>query len=222
MRHAFYREVRKKSDVSDAWSKAHGKVFTVTNYDFGDWPVMDVEQGEDGWWRAPGVFSADGIDKASACLAESLPLSLSGAVVDLGSGWGYLSKAVLEREGVSQVHLIEDDLLAHLAGRWNLKGNHGATHVHADARTWRPEAPVDHVVTNPPFHATRKADPELGRAFIRAAADMLKPKGSLWLVANRHLPYEATLEDAFHKVTPLAPNPSFKLFHATSPKRRKG
>lgn len=215
---AFYRELRERAEVTDAWSKAHGKVFTVKGGDFSDWPAYEPTLSSDGWWRAPGVFSADGIDKASALLAEALPRELKGSVVDLGAGWGYLSRAILEREGVTSLDLVEDDHLALRAAAKNIDDPRARFHA-ADARTWRPDAPVDHVVTNPPFHTGRAADPELGRAFIRSAAAMLKPKGSLWLVANRQLPYESTLEDSFRNVQTLTPNPSFKLFHATSPRR---
>ncbi len=219
---AFYRLARDRGAASEAWSKAHGKVFTVTGGKFDDWPDMLPVQGTDGWWKAPGVFSADGVDKASALLAEQLPRDLKGDVVDLGSGWGYLARSILERDGVTGLHLVENDRAAHLSGQRNILDGR-AVHLWRDARVWRPSAPVHHVITNPPFHASRKADPELGRDFIRAAAEMLKPKGNLWLVANRHLPYEQTLEDTFHTVQTLGSNPSFKIFHATSPKRsRKG
>lgn len=214
---AFYREVRERAELSPAWSKAHGKIFTVTGGDFRDWPSVDPVQSDDGWWRAPGVFSADGADKASALLASELPKALPGCVVDLGAGWGYLSRAILERDGVTSLHMVENDETALRAAELNIDDPRTVAHW-ADARDWRPPEPVDHVVTNPPFHSGRAADPELGRDFIRSAAAMLKRKGALWLVANRQLPYESTLEDSFHNVQTLTPNPSFKLFHATSPK----
>lgn len=219
---ALYRDLKGRAEVTEAWSKAHGKVFTITSGDFADWPDLDIEQAKDGWRRGPGVFSADGIDKASELLAQALPATLKGSVVDLGAGWGYLGDAILKRDGVSALHMVEDDSLAAKAAAANISDPRA--HVHwADARSWRPDALVDHVVTNPPFHTGRAAEPALGQAFIRAAADMLKPKGSLWLVANRQLPYEGTLEDAFRNVQTLTQNPSFKLFHATSPNpRRKG
>lgn len=217
---AFYRDVRKRANVSEAWSKAHGKVFSIYEGQFEDWPACQLHRGDDGWWRTFGVFSADGVDKASAFLADNLPRHMDGRVVDLGAGWGYLSKAILDREGVTEVHMVEDDQLALLCAEENTKDDRAKSHW-ADALTWRPESPVDHVVTNPPFHQGRAADPSLGQAFIRAAAAMLKPKGDLWLVANRHLPYEKTLKDAFRTVELHAENPSFKIFHATSPKRRK-
>ena len=51
-------------------------------------------------------------------------------------------------------------------------------------------------------------------AFIRQAAAMLKRGGTLWMVANRHLPYEAELKAAFKRVTPLEEGGGFKLFEA--------
>ena len=218
---AFYREIRDRAEVSEAWSKAHGKIFTVKDGDYSDWPEMKPALDPDGWWRAPGVFSEDGVDKASTFLAETLPASLSGSVIDLGAGWGYLARTILEREAVTRLTLVENDRYALDAAKLNVEDPR-ADFAWADAITWRPDVPVDHVVTNPPFHAGRKADPALGQGFIRAAAAMLKPKGQLWLVANRHLPYEGTLKDAFRTVELHAESPSFKIFHASSPTRRKG
>lgn len=218
---ALLREVRGLADVSEPWSKSHGKVFSISGGEFGDWPVLEPHLAQDGWWRAPGVFSADGIDPASAFLAENLPASLPGTSVDLGAGWGFLARAVLERANVEKVILVEDDILALTCALRNLE-HFSAEFEHSDALTWQPTRPVDHVVTNPPFHVGRAADPSLGQGFIRAAARMLKPKGHLWLVANRHLPYEGTLKDAFRTVELHAENPSFKIFHATSPTRLKG
>jgi 16S rRNA (guanine1207-N2)-methyltransferase len=48
---------------------------------------------------------------------------------------------------------------------------------------------------------------------------MLSPRGELWLVANRHLPYEGALRLAFREVAELGADPAFKLFHASHPIR---
>ena len=54
----------------------------------------------------------------------------------------------------------------------------------------------------------------IGRAFIAAAAAALKPGGRLWLVANRHLPYEQALARGFGEVRKLADAGGFKVIHA--------
>ena len=217
---SLYRDARALTEVGAPVSKAHGKVFSVApGGELSGW--IAGPQGVDGFRTAPGVFSADGIDPGSRLLADRLP-PLDGTVADLGAGWGYLARRVLQASpGVTALHLVEAEADALDCARENVADPRAVFHW-ADARSWRPEAPLDHVVTNPPFHISRRAEPSLGRAFIAAAAAMLKPKGGLWLVANRHLPYEEALQDAFRSVQTFDPNPSFKLFHATSPKRPKG
>ncbi|TAM99599.1 MAG: methyltransferase, partial [Rhizobiaceae bacterium] len=69
----------------------------------------------------------------------------------------------------------------------------------------------DTVVMNPPFHAGRAAEPHLGQQMIRMAAQALKPGGRLILVANRPLPYEAVLAEAFSTHGEFARDDRFKV-----------
>ncbi|MDQ3040135.1 MAG: class I SAM-dependent methyltransferase, partial [Pseudomonadota bacterium] len=74
----------------------------------------------------------------------------------------------------------------------------------------------DAIVCNPPFHALGRGDrPDIGRAFIDAAAQALNPGGRLWLVANRHLPYEDALASGFAQVRTVAQAGGFKIIEAT-------
>jgi len=217
------KALRARATVGDVTAKAHGKCAAVSGVDLSDWlpgpPIRIAER----FVTAPGVFSAGGIDPGSEALAKALPPALNGHVVDLGAGWGYLADAILAREGVTVLDLVESDHAALDAARANIADPRARFHW-ADALSFRPETPVDHVVTNPPFHQGRAADPGLGQSFIRAAAAILAPRGRLWLVANRHLPYENTLKDAFREVRTLGETPSFKLYAAAAPARarRKG
>ena len=211
---SLWREARRIGDVSEALSKAHGKLFVVRGGDFSAW---DAAEGG----VPAGAFSADGPDPGSVALVAALPPRLPGAVVDLGAGWGYLSEAILSRDGVERLDLVEADHLALEAARARIADDRAAFHW-ADARTWRPARAADHVVTNPPFHQGRKAEPGLGRAFIHAASGMLAPSGTLWLVANRHLPYEAVLNETFRDIVELDGPPAFKLIRARKPKRPFG
>ena len=45
-------------------------------------------------------------------------------------------------------------------------------------------------------------------------------RGQLWMVANRHLPYEAPLADAFGEVRELDGTPGFKIIAARRPKKK--
>ena len=67
------------------------------------------------------------------------------------------------------------------------------------------------MIANPPFHQGRAAEPDLGAAFIAAAARILTPAGRLLMVANRQLPYEATLDAAFRHWEKLAEDGAYKV-----------
>ena len=73
---------------------------------------------------------------------------------------------------------------------------------------------LDFIVSNPPFHEGGGEDKALGQAFIRAAAAALRKSGTLWLVANRHLPYEAILAESFAKVRLVGEGGGYKVFEA--------
>ncbi|WP_281967152.1 class I SAM-dependent methyltransferase [Roseovarius nanhaiticus] len=214
---------RKQADgVSGPINKAHGKLFWMDPApELASWRMGEPGEIEGGYVTAPGVFSADGIDPASQALADNLPETLGAHVIDLGAGWGYLTHRALERDSIQRVDAIEADHAALACARLNVTDPRA--HLHwEDALRWRPETGADTVIMNPPFHTARKADPALGRAFIAAAAEMLKPSGQLWMVANRHLPYEQTLAGLFSDVSEAPGGDTrFKLLHARRPMRKK-
>lgn len=163
-------------------------------------------------WSQPGVFAWDRIDAGSAQLATHMP-PLKGAGADLGCGYGALATVVLVSEAVTSLRLIDLDRRAIEAARRNVEEGR-ATFEWADVRTVEAAADLDFIVSNPPFHDGGAEDRRLGQAFIRKAAEMLKKSGTLWLVANRHLPYEAELKTAFRRVTPITDGGGYKLFEA--------
>jgi 16S rRNA (guanine1207-N2)-methyltransferase len=181
---------------------------------------------EDGRFLSrPGVFAWDRIDSASALLAAHLPADLAGSGADLGAGYGYLSCEVLQRcEKVQSLHLYEAQAQALELARVNLAGCSAAAgrpialefHWH-DVTRGLPGR-YDFIVTNPPFHQGRADEPELGQAFLRAAARALTAQGRLLLVANRHLPYEQTLSAHFHATRVLADAQGFKVIQACEPR----
>lgn len=211
------KELRARVPLSEALSKAHGKIAVFSaGPGLEDWAATDRQA--DGFTTRPGVFSADGPDRGSMLLAAALPAKLGPKVVDLGAGWGYLSRAVLARQGVKRLDLVEAEAEALDCARLNIADDRARFHW-ADATTFRPESLVETVVMNPPFHTGRAADPALGAAFIAAARRMMAPDGVLWLVANRHLPYDAPLTEHFLDVEPIGGDPAFRLIRATKPRR---
>jgi 16S rRNA (guanine1207-N2)-methyltransferase len=166
----------------------------------------------------PGVFAWDRIDPASALLAKHLPEDLAGRAADLGAGFGYLSVELLSRcPRITALDLFEAEQRALDLARLNLRNVATQAKVEFhwhDVTTGLPNT-YDVIVTNPPFHTQSRTDrPDIGRRFIAVAAEALRPGGRLWLVANRHLPYEEILSSQFGSVKTIVQEHGFKIIAA--------
>lgn len=220
-------DFKKMCGLDGNLTKHHCRVFWVKRDDakidaalLAQWSTLDAVRPILGGRFAsrPGVFAWDRIDPASQLLAEHLPADLRGRAADLGAGYGYLSDELLKRcPGIASLDLYEAEARALALARHNL----------ADAATRLPlryfwqdvtaglSETYDVIVTNPPFHAQQSAArPDIGRAFIAAAAAALVPGGRLWLVANRTLPYELELDANFGSVRIVAQQQGFKIIEA--------
>ncbi len=220
---AVLKALRARVAVSDPISKAHGKLFWFApgTADFSDWAasvhiVQDPTLGD--FRTLPGVFSADAVDTGSALLAQSLPETLPARMADLGAGWGYLSAACLARKGVTELHLVEAEAQALDLARINIRDPRAQFHW-ADATGCSLPVSLDGIVMNPPFHIGRNAQPALGLAFIAHAARMLGARGTVWMVANRHLPYADALEQCFARVEVLTETSAFRIWQAKTPRK---
>ncbi len=213
------RDVRGRTVISAPIAKAHGKIFSFAAAPvFDDWAAADLFPTPDFVTR-PGVFSAEKVDHGSALLAAALPAAMGGAVrrvADLGAGWGWLSAQALARPDIGEMHLIEADHAALGCARRNVTDPRARFHW-ADATRFNTDQRFDAVISNPPFHAGRAADPALGAAFIGTAARMLAPAGVFCMVANRHLPYEAVLARHFRETVEIGGDGGFKVLRAARP-----
>lgn len=205
-------------------SKNHGIVFWFgCSPEAKAWATIIIEAQEhaplvDGRFQtAPGMFSHDRIDAGSRLLAECLPADLNGTAADFCAGWGFLSAELAQRTGVARIDLYEADHASLEAAKHNMARLAPAldAHFHAlDLTTEKVERIYDVIVMNPPFHLGRAADPALGQNMIRAASAALKPRGRLFMVANRGLPYEAMLKARFTGCKAIADANGFMVWMA--------
>ena len=184
------------------------------------WCELDrVRPIEDGRFLSrPGIFAWDRIDLASALLASQLPADLEGHAADLGAGFGYLSAELLARApNITALDVYEAERRALDLARRNLSDlqQRAALLFHWHDVTRGLHRKYDVIVTNPPFHAQRGVDrPDIGRRFIETAAESLNEGGRLWLVANRHLPYESVLNASFGTVRIVTQQHGYKIVEA--------
>ena len=214
------KRIAKSQAIEESYSKFHSIVFWYGNSQ----PLLDhkggpthktVQSGTIGFETTAGLFSSEKIDQGSAMLAEYFDDNIGGDVADLGAGWGYLSRKLLENSNkVTSLDLFEADWHGINACRKNLDNINSETLV---TFTWLDVVgePIikyyDCVIMNPPFHQATITRLDLGLQFIKKAAAILKPGGQMLMVANRHLAYEETLKASFTKFKCLRETQGFKV-----------
>ena len=160
----------------------------------------------------PGVFSKQRLDEGTRLLLETLPKSLPTPILDFACGNGVIARALHQRQ---QPRLIACDVnpMAVAAANENLK-DCDASVLLADGMPTLPE-PVGCIVSNPPFHTGLRTDYTIAQRFIKAAYQQLKQGGSLYIVANRFLPWQEVIEQTFGHCHRHAENNKFVVYLAS-------
>ena len=223
------RDITKLFSQVETTSKAKCRIFQCTaEHDqklTSKWTNLNQAKAINGTHllTVPGIFSADKIDTGSLLLAEILEKeSWFGSVADLGAGYGFLSHVILSttRQKIKNLCLYELDHRALECAKLNLtesnKNEKTKIEYHwTDVTESVPhQRPFDTVIMNPPFHEAQDASFTLGKTFIKQAANILKPGGTLYIVANLHLPYEQTLLENFRSHRLIKEDHGFKIYLA--------
>ncbi len=160
----------------------------------------------------PGVFNHGALDNGTALLLENLPVFAPGSrVLDLGSGAGVIGAVLLAEMPELQVTLADTSGLACLATSRTLACNHLQAEVVASDGFSQIEGQFDWIVTNPPFHAGHRGNPDMTPRLLAPARNFLAPRGQLILVANRHLPYQDSLRGRFSSTRVVTRNSAFQV-----------
>lgn len=182
--------------------------------------ILDAQERDicDGAYRSvPGIFGWDKIDRGSQILLSALPQNIGGQGADFGCGYGYLSAHILNAyPKVKKICCIDADYRALQMSRKNLASQELRTSFmwHDLSHAPKSLSGLDFIVMNPPFHEGRSTEIGLGISFIQNAAQALRNNGALYMVANKHLPYEQTLASVFSSVEKISEQAGFKIFCA--------
>ena len=169
----------------------------------------------------PGTFSDGALDDGTAELLDVLQSErLEGRVLDMGCGCGVIGAYVARFHPCREVVLADANAAAVASTTATLAQN-GLTNASVVPSEWYSEldGSFDAIVTNPPFHEGIETNMTMADAVIGGAAARLTPKGSLWLVANRFLPYLDSLRDRFERVEIVRETKRYRVYRGQVPKK---
>jgi 16S rRNA (guanine1207-N2)-methyltransferase len=215
------KEMTALVSVEAKWSKHHAQVFQINRpshwVSTANLNTVSVEVKGHSLRTAPGMFSHKAVDAGSQLLSSHLG-ELKGTVADFGAGWGYLSAmALLLSRGIESIDLYEADYASLQSAKSNLEiiAAPATMNFHWSDLTKEPPAKnFDSIIMNPPFHSGRHSEPDLGKRFTEVAAKALKSGGKLFMVANKQLPYENTIENAFRRYERIGEDRLYKVIRA--------
>lgn len=172
---------------------------------------QEMRVGDEVYITQPGIFGWNKIDLGSYLLIESLEEPFKGIGADFGCGYGYLARQILKNNpDIQKLYAIDADYHALECAKENLV-NMPVEFMWQDLTKFTLKG-LDWVIMNPPFHEGKKTDSHIGEQFIENAAQSLKPRGVLYMVANSHLPYEKIIGAYFSHIEKIQEQDGFKIF----------
>lgn len=162
-------------------------------------------------------FAGGKLDEGTRLLLEALEVRTTDVALDIGCGAGFIGMHIARLASKGHVTMVDASLAAVDAAR-RMAEQDGLTNVQVlpgDGIQAVRAQRFDLVVTNPPFHLGGIQTTEIGARFIREAAQVLRPRGRFYLVANRFLKYEPTLRACFKTVEEVKGNTRYKVLRAS-------
>jgi 16S rRNA (guanine1207-N2)-methyltransferase len=215
-------------DVSLARQKsrvliAREPIAAASDFPVREYPVREYHDELGLWVCAHGaVFAGAKLDLGTRLLLSVLDGALADAAtaIDLGSGTGILAASLARSRPAITVIATDQSAAAVASSLATMAANHLADRVKVvrdDGLRSQPDASVDLIVLNPPFHVGATVHTGLADRLFRDAARVLRPGGELWTVYNSHLAYRPSLQSVIGSTREVVRNTRFTV---TSSRRR--
>jgi 16S rRNA (guanine1207-N2)-methyltransferase len=168
------------------------------------------------------VFAQGKLDEGTRLLIEALDIHDADDALDIGCGAGYLGLHIARLASKGSVTMVDASLAAVAMAQRSVEqsGLAGLRNIHvlpSDGVQAVSSQRFDLVVTNPPFHQGGIQTTEIAERFIRGAAQILRPGGRFYLVANRFLKYEPVMRACFSTVQEVGGDKRYKVLRAINP-----
>ncbi|MEQ3697230.1 MAG: methyltransferase [Pseudomonadales bacterium] len=195
------------------------KVQATASIDDNDYQQLrEVNTKTQTFWSKPGLFGWDKVDRGSEILVDAINEQLSGAVLDLGCGWGVLSRAALQ-QSIDALTATDNNAAAVIVAAKNLAQWGEQINVIADDCGESLAAKqFDHILCNPPFHQGFDHQTELTEKFINQCARLVKAEGTVWWVVNQFVGVSQLAQRTFSQRDHIERRDGFDIWRLRGPK----
>jgi 16S rRNA (guanine1207-N2)-methyltransferase len=167
-----------------------------------------------------GVFAHRGLDPGTRLLIETMRVSPTARVLDLGCGYGAIGIAAAKLATRGHVIMVDTDIRATRLAQRNVEAN-GVTNAEVilgdGVHDLPSRARFEVVASNPPTHSGR----EVLDDFVASAYRVLRPRGQLFMVVNRLLSLKQEIGRVFGNVEIAARSKGYIVVRAVKTPRTR-
>ncbi len=165
------------------------------------------------------VFSSDSLDIGARLLLDNIPQdSKYTDIIDLGCGNGVIGLKAAQLNPHANVTCVDESYMAVASCEANAKLNLG-TPEQLTATVTNCLDDVQHnsadlILCNPPFHQQAAITDHIAWQMFCDSKQVLRAKGQLIVIGNRHLGYDEKLRRLFGNVSVIAQNNKFVVYQS--------
>ncbi|ELR65198.1 23S rRNA (guanine-N-2-) -methyltransferase rlmG [Photobacterium marinum] len=163
------------------------------------------------------VFSSDSLDIGARLLLEHIPQNDHlKDIIDLGCGNGVIGLKAARLNPQAKITCVDESYMAvsscQANAELNLETPEQITAKVNNCLDQFPAKSVDLVLCNPPFHQQTAITDHIAWQMFCDSKQVLRSKGQLIVIGNRHLGYDGKLKRLFGNVSVIAQNNKFVVY----------
>ena len=167
------------------------------------------------------VFSRESLDIGTRFFLQHLPQSGKyKTIIDLGCGNGVIGLIAAEKNSDAIVTFLDESFMAVESAKENFKaafkGDRKSFFQVNDSLSGIEKNSADLILNNPPFHQDNAIGDEIAWQMFKQSKSVLKQKGELWVIGNRHLGYHIKLKKVFGNCEMVASNKKFVVLKSVN------
>lgn len=165
------------------------------------------------------VFSRESLDIGTRFFLQHIPQSEKyKTIIDLGCGNGIVGLIAAEKNPDAELTFLDISFMAVESARQSFESAFAQTREAKfqvnDCLTRVEENSADLILNNPPFHQDNAVGDDVAWTMFQQSKRVLKKKGELLVIGNRHLGYHIKLKKIFNNCEVIATNKKFVILRS--------